>query len=108
MSKQEPYPFDFRNAGTADGVVRMLRQWLGKTTDSFTDNWEAVSDTIVDLKCNSVLTRTFEEAVELMPMESIGFEISISQEKTPSLACVSIQDLISLIGAIFGLSLIHI
>lgn len=102
MSKQEPYPFDFRNAGTADGVVRMLRQWLGKTTDSFTDNWEAVSDTIVDLKCNSVLTRTFEEAVELMPMESIGFEISISQEKTPSLACVSIQDLISLIGAIFG------
>ena len=102
MSKKEPYPFDFRNAGTADGVVRMLRQWLGKTTDSFTDNWEAVSDTIVDLKCNGVLTRTFDEAVELMPMESIGFEVSIGEEKIPSLACVSIQDLTALIGSIFG------
>lgn len=102
MSKQEPYPFDFRNAGTADGVVRMLRQWLGKTTDSFTDNWEAVSNTIVDLKCESVLTRTFEEAVELMAMESIGFEVSIGADKTPSLACMSIQDLTALIGSILG------
>ena len=103
MSK-EPYPFDFRNAGTTDGVVRLLRQWLGKATDSFADNWEAVSDTIVDFKCNNILTRTFEEAVNSMPMESIGFEIAIGNGKTSSLASISIQDTTALIGAIFGVS----
>ncbi len=104
MSQQELYPFDFRNAGTADEVVRMLREWMRKTSDAFCDSWEAVSNSEANFHCHSVLTRTFEEGVAAVPLDSVGFGMMVGAEPLRSLACMSTQDLVSLIGAIVGTS----
>lgn len=106
MIQADPYPFDFRNAGTADTVVRMLKEWLQKTTDTFSDSWEAVSNSIVNLECKGVLSRTFEEGVQALPTASVGFEILIGGDDAfTTLGCIANQDLVALIGAIFDTNL---
>jgi flagellar motor switch protein FliM len=94
--------FDFRTAGTSDLVVRSLKQWLTKTAGTFADGWEAVSDTEVALECESILSRTFEDGLQYTSAESIGCKIFLGEARIPTLACVSIRDLVSLIGCVLG------
>ena len=102
MSKDAYKKFDFRKAGTSDYVVRTLKTWLHKSEGTFSDSWEAVAGTHAELKCETVLSRTFEEGIRSVGSSCIGYAIFLADDKLPSLACISNEDVIALVSHIVG------
>lgn len=102
MSGNELIPFDFRNAGTSDFVVRSLKTWLQKSEGTFSDSWEATAGSRANLRCGSVLSRTFEEGVRTVGSACVGYSILLGQDKFPTLACIPNTHAIQIANHVVG------
>ena len=95
-------PFDFRNAGTADVVVRSLKSWLKKSEGTFSDSWEAIAGSSADLICELVLSRTFEEGVQSVGDPCVGYSLLLGTEDLPTLVCIPNTDAIAIANYVVG------